>query len=129
MSHTLGRLTALHGKSNIGSPALGDTHRPDAIEKTPFAQCASRAESTKNKRAAEITQLSLRRFRPPQPTRIRSHQIVTCAGPWRSSGDWWTGANQEWARDEWDVELLDGSICRIYWDHCKKAWFLEGIYD
>jgi len=54
---------------------------------------------------------------------------VTCAGPWRSSGDWWTGTNHEWSRDEWDVELQDGSICRIYWDHCKKAWFLEGIYD
>jgi protein ImuB len=132
LSHTLSRLTALHGKSNIGSPTLGDTHRPDAIEREPFAAPAARAEKRSKKtekRAAEITQLSLRRFRPPRPTRIRSHQIVTCAGPWRSSGDWWTGTNQEWARDEWDVELLDGSICRIYWDHCKKNWFLEGIYD
>ena len=132
VSHTLGRLTALLGKSNIGSPALRDTHRPDAIERAPFAAPEARAEKRrkkKEKRAAEITQLSLRRFRPPRPTRIRSHQVVTCAGPWRSSGDWWTGTNQEWARDEWDVELLDGSICRIYWDHCKKNWFLEGIYD
>ena len=132
MSHTLGRLTALLGKSNIGSPALRDTHRPDAIESAPFAAPTARAEKRrkkKEKRAAEITQLSLRRFRPPRPTRIRSHQVVTCAGPWRSSGDWWTGTNHEWARDEWDVELQDGSICRIYWDHCKKAWFLEGIYD
>ncbi|MCK5352605.1 hypothetical protein KAJ77_08490 [bacterium] len=132
VSHTLGRLTALLGKSNIGSPALRDTHRPDAIERAPFAVPEARAEKRrkkKEKRAAEITQLSLRRFRPPRPTRIRSHQVVTCAGPWRSSGDWWTGTNHEWARDEWDVELLDGSICRIYWDHFKKAWFLEGIYD
>ena len=133
VSHTLGRLTALHGKSNIGSPALRDTHRPDAIESAPFGRAEKRKKKIekreKKKRPADITQLSLRRFRPPQPTRIRSHQIVTRAGPWRSSGDWWTGTNHEWARDEWDVELLDGSICRIYWDHCKKAWFLEGIYD
>jgi len=137
VSHTLGRLTALLGKSNIGSPALRDTHRPDAIESAPFAQRASRAEKREKrkekrenkKRAAATAQLSLRRFRPPRPTRIGSHQIVACAGPWRSSGDWWAGTNHEWARDEWDVELLDGSICRIYWDHYKKTWFLEGIYD
>ncbi|MCZ6769957.1 MAG: hypothetical protein O7D93_11990, partial [Acidobacteria bacterium] len=60
---------------------------------------------------------------------IRSDQIVACAGPWRSSGDWWTGKAHEWSRDEWDVELLDGSIRRIYWDYCRKTWFLEGIYD
>ncbi|MDA2929922.1 hypothetical protein MYX84_08255 [Acidobacteria bacterium AH-259-O06] len=73
--------------------------------------------------------LSLRRFRPPKATSIRSDQIVVCAGPWRSSGDWWTGTSHKWSRDEWDVEVLDGSICRIYWDHRKKTWFLEGIYD
>jgi protein ImuB len=128
VSHTLGRLTALHGKSNIGSPALRDTHRPDAIEKAPFGY-AEKRNKKQEKKPAGMTQLSLRRFRPPRPTSIRSHQVVTSAGPWRSSGDWWTGTNHEWARDEWDVELLDGSICRIYWDHFKKAWFLEGIYD
>ena len=38
MSRTLARLTALFGKNNIGSPALIDTHRPDAIEmEAPFA--------------------------------------------------------------------------------------------
>ncbi len=132
VSHTLGRLTALHGKSNIGSPVLRDTHRPDAIEMEARFACREKErkrERERKKRAAATAQLSLRRFRPPRPTHIRSHQIVTSAGPWRSSGDWWTGTNHEWARDEWDVELLDGSICRIYWDRCKRAWFLEGIYD
>ncbi|MDA2926767.1 hypothetical protein MYX78_05970 [Acidobacteria bacterium AH-259-G07] len=155
LSRTLGRLSALLGENNIGSPILLDTHRPDAIvvEPWPLAQKSKRASRVeqksnraieqKNRRAEEQREdirhsafdiqnsprLSLRRFRPPKATSIRSDQIVVCAGPWRSSGDWWTGTSHEWSRDEWDVELLDGSICRIYWDHRKKTWFLEGIYD
>ncbi len=133
MSRTLARLTALFGKSNIGSPALVDTHRPDAIEmEAPFGRREKapfgRREKEREREKATI-QLSLRRFRPPLPTRIRSDQIVACAGPWRSSGDGWTGKAHEWSRDEWDVELLDGSIRRIYWDYCRKTWLLEGIYD
>jgi len=131
MSRTLARLAALFGKSNIGSPALVDAHRPDAIEiEAPFGRRKIAPFGRREKkRSAETIQLALRRFRPPIPTCIRSDQIVACAGPWRSSGDWWTGKAHEWSRDEWDVELLDGAICRIYWDYCRKTWFLEGIYD
>ena len=133
ISRTLARLTALFGKSNIGSPALVDTHRPDAIEMEARFACREKAPSGRREkereRERETIQLSLRRFRPPIPTYIRSDQIVACAGPWRSSGDWWTGKAHEWSRDEWDVELLDGSIRRIYWDYGRKTWFLEGIYD
>jgi protein ImuB len=83
--------------------------------------------------------LALRRLRPPcpahvtlisgRPVQLRSAalagRIVTGAGPWRASGEWWTGS--PWARDEWDVELADGTVCRLV--HDGSAWFLDGIYD
>lgn len=146
LSGTLARLTTLLGEGNIGTPALLDTHRPDAICMNPLqvepARCARREKSKRASHAAkkesvfrtqsesgDSIPLALRRFRPPLPTHLSTHQIVACSGPWRSSGDWWRGTAHEWSRDEWDVELVDGSIRRIYWDPLKKLWFLEGIYD
>ena len=34
-----------------------------------------------------------------------------------------------WNRDEWDVALTSGTVCRIYQDRTTERWFLEGIYD
>jgi hypothetical protein len=48
---------------------------------------------------------------------------VNSAGPWRSSGEWWV---QPWLHDEWDVELTDGTLCRLA--HDGSSWFLEGLY-
>jgi protein ImuB len=83
--------------------------------------------------------LVLRRLRPPRsatvplvggrPVQLRSDllsgRIVASAGPWRSSGEWWTDA--PWFHDEWDVELEPGMLCRLV--HDGHAWRLEGIYD
>ena len=52
--------------------------------------------------------------------------VVEAAGPWRSSGNWW-GAS--WNRDEWDVALASGSVCRIFQDRTTAVWFLEATYD
>jgi protein ImuB len=55
---------------------------------------------------------------------VRGH-VISSAGPWRTSGDWWTA--DPWARDEWDVALSDGALYRIY---CEQGrWFVEGSYD
>ena len=136
LSLTLARLTTLLGEENVGTPALLDTHRPDAIcMNPPQVEPARYARREKNKHASHQSEsgdpipLALRRFRPPLSTHLSTHQIVACSGPWRSSGDWWRGTTHEWSRDEWDVELVDGSIRRIYWDPLKRTWFLEGIYD
>lgn len=89
-------------------------------------------------------------------TVVRGH-VTASAGPWRTSGDWWT--DHPWERDEWDVEVVScqwsvvsrrpsvvsclGSIgvekrrskvettqlYRIYRDLKKEQWFVEGLYD
>ena len=88
--------------------------------------------------------LALRRFRPPRraqvevrggrPAEVRfgavRGRVVELAGPWRTSGEWWTG--QGWARDEWDVALEEKggvTLYRIDRDLGSGAWFVEGSYD
>ena len=62
--------------------------------------------------------------------------VIQAAGPWRTSGGWWAlppqGGSHEicpWSRDEWDIALRSGAICRIYQDRTTERWFLEGTYD
>jgi protein ImuB len=83
--------------------------------------------------------LALRRLRPPAPAAVTlasgrpvamrssrlAGRIVAGVGPWRSSGEWWT--QQPWLQDEWDVELADGTLCRLA--HDGSAWHIAGIYD
>jgi protein ImuB len=64
-----------------------------------------------------------------QPSYVAAAQIrgrvIDLAGPWRTSGAWWTVDN--WQRDEWDIALPDGAIYRLY---CSPGgWFVEGSYD
>jgi len=55
--------------------------------------------------------------------------VQRCAGPWRTSGGWWTVPTKAWDRDEWDVTLTDGATYRIFRDRGSDAWFIEGAVD
>jgi protein ImuB len=84
--------------------------------------------------------VALRYFRPPvaaevtmrdqAPRRVISERVrgtvIHSAGPWRSSGDWWTDTS--WSRDEWDIVLEDRAVYRIYLTTAQD-WFLHGAYD
>lgn len=131
LARTLTRLQALVGQENVGSPRLIDTHRPDAVRLESFQWRPARAEPSAEPVPEQGTRLALRRLRPPQAIELRGEEILACAGPWRSSGDWWLegGATDGWSRDEWDVELTNGGIYRVFWDHLHRRWFLEGVYD
>jgi protein ImuB len=57
-------------------------------------------------------------------------EILWCAGPWRSSGDWWE--QDGWARDEWDIAVQEpGGIAlyRLVRDLLSGNWIVEGTYD
>jgi len=137
LAATLNRLTALVGADGIGAPALLDTHRPDAIALREYHPHPDRL--SRRARGGSAPVLALRRFRPPapaavtlasgRPVAVRSGRlagrIVAGVGPWRSSGDWWT--QRPWLQDEWDVELADGTLCRLA--HDGSDWHLAGIYD
>lgn len=138
LSRTLARLTALVGEGRLGRPEPLDTHRPDSVRLQPLRLEAEKKRKRRRPsllpRNADIspaTRLALRLLRPPRPIRLSRQDVRASAGPWRSSGDWWQGTAQEsgWGRDEWDLELENGLLCRVFWDEREKGWFLEGVYD
>jgi hypothetical protein len=55
--------------------------------------------------------------------------VEACAGPWRTSGDWWKPDGTIWDRDEWEVALGDGTSYRLFRERHTDAWFVDGILD
>lgn len=135
------RLRALVGEDRCGAPAVLDSHRPDAFAVERFDP-RERAGVPLAERAVPLV---LRRIRPPAAIRVAVERgrparvaidrrgmpggaVEQAAGPWRSSGGWWDGA-ASWSRDEWDVALSDGSVCRLVREHESGRWFLDGVLD
>jgi len=138
LAETLGRLAALVGPDRVGAPALEDTHRPNAISVQPFV-----ASSPRHPPAGQPA-LTCRRFVPPLPAVVATLEgqprhveaagvpgvrgpVVTCAGPWRTAGEWWT--DTAWACEEWDVALPDGAVYRLALDMATGAWTIDAVYD
>jgi protein ImuB len=151
LSTLTARLSALVGETRCGAAGLVDTHQPGAFEMRMFEIVAVAADAERGLRADGVV---LRRQRPPPAIRVQiaagrpghlaaarrglpGGAVVQSAGPWRTSGGWWKnetrmrGSPEEhrWDRDEWDVELTDGAVCRIFQDCPTGRWFLEGVYD
>jgi protein ImuB len=110
------------------------------------------------KAGSTLPVIALRRFRPPlaatvevrkgEPVRIVAGEIrgevASVSGPWRNSGEWWKGEEENiprintdshgssWAREEWDIAVANRqgiALYRSYRDLATGAWFVEGIYD
>jgi protein ImuB len=127
-------LTTFRGQP--GPPTAG-ARTSDA----PAAEASSDAPGVAHVEPAAGT-LALRRLRPPRPVGVDVDEgrpvrvtdpaagtlaVVMCAGPWRTSGDWWDV--NVWARDEWDVALTDQTVWRLAHDRLTNHWFLDGVYD
>ena len=150
---TLARLAKLVGEENIGSPALLDTHRPDAFSMKRFTLQTDSDRRRRRKKQPQQTItprqcLGFRTFRPPLRAIVEVKQgwpiqisawgkqrsvygkVVDLAGPWRTTGDWWR--DDSWARDEWDVTLErlgKQTLYRVYRELKTENWFVEGNYD
>jgi protein ImuB len=145
------RLKALMGETRVGRPVVVDSHRPGAFRMEAFTGDAVPGGEPPGLQVdgpPSPEEVSLRRFRMPvaarvtaeagRPVHLRVHhpgiadgRIVTSAGPWRTSGDWWLrGADAgAWDRDEWDVALQNGTVCRMFRDRLRDCWFVDAIYD
>ena len=151
---TLARIQSAVGEGRAGSPALLDTHQPNAFEQNHFVQPEITMKCSVRERQPMA---AMRIYRPPLPANVEFQegkpirmacdgvlrQILTFAGPWRTKGDWWSEIS--WARDEWDVEIQilrpkyqpkprkagqeKTALYRIYKDLRLKRWFVEGTYD
>ena len=131
---TLARIRGIVGELNVGTPELLNTYHPH-----PFRMTVHQPQITSQQPPATNHQ-AFRYFRPPiaaaielvghLPVRISAPgihgKVLTAAGPWRTSGDWWT--TTPWNRDEWDIMLTNNTIYRIYREP-DQHWFIEGSYD
>jgi protein ImuB len=130
---TLARIQSIVGEGRVGRPEVLDTHRPDAFR----VGRGSAALGSSGKGGKML--MALRVFRPARgahvaiadgrPSFVAAEgvrgKVLEAAGPWRTSGDWWTA--DPWERDEWDIALSDGGLYRIYCE--SRGWFVEGSYD
>jgi len=140
LSTLMARLHALMGETRCGAPALVDSWRPEAFEMRAFAPVD---ENTIHGRPSAKPVLALRRFRHPIPVRVQTENarpryvaidrrgmtgggIESCAGPWRTAGDWW---REGWDRDEWDVTVRGGTTYRLFRARDTDRWFVEGVVD
>ena len=149
LSTLLARLGALVGDARVGAPVLVDTHDERAVGITPFSvnqQPKTVEEGPGVAHQPRDGVMGFRRFRRPiavgvtvergAPVRVASAarrlaggSVVACAGPWRTSGHWWSLARAAWDRDEWDVELAGGGCYRLARDRGTGHWAIEGELD
>jgi protein ImuB len=154
LAAVLSRLALLVGGANVGAPVVVDSHRPDDYTLAPFGGDADdgvapsvrpgTVEPPAPASASEVPAgpLALRRLRPPRRVEVDTRDgrplhvrdalgldapVEISAGPWRLSGHWWD--TNAWARDEWDVELSDGTLWRLANDRLTGHWFLDALYD
>jgi protein ImuB len=146
------------------------TRRESFSESSTLENSAGSASSALNVVVNVVS--ALRRCRQPVPARVAidhdrparvttdrrgfiGGQVTACAGPWRTSGEWWAATpeaeslgsrprdsegsvitsgggaprDKKWNRDEWDVALGDGAVYRIFRDRETDAWFIDAIVD
>lgn len=144
----LARLGALMGDTRVGVPVLLDTFDARRVEMTAFQLPKSTAKTVAVRPPTPSRQAGpcLRRFRLPiaahvvvergVPVRVvpaaralAGGDVVEAAGPWRTSGGWWTFDQAVWDRDEWDLELTDGGVYRVTKDRQRGVWEIEGVLD
>jgi protein ImuB len=144
------RLGALAGESRVGAPVVLDSHDDRGAGMRPFVVADTQTRSLKTATVATSGEAgpcaALRRFRLPIAARvdverggpvrvvpsssaIAAGRVVNRAGPWRSSGRWWTSDRTKWDRDEWDVELSSGGCYRLTRDRASGQWEIEGEID
>ena len=165
LSILVARLKILVGVGRCGVAELVDSHYPGAFKMQEFRPKSPKETERKpcedKEEGLRIFPAVIRRFRIPvraqvtvgklsgkpvsltvKMQRVASGRIVASSGPWRSSGNWWSGetrnvsrdqdhniASHSWNRDEWDVVLSGGSVYRLFRDRVVGRWFVEGVVD
>ncbi len=143
----LAELASLCGADRVGEPAPDSGWRPDGFALRSFRPPRAgdppcEEASGGGTPGAPPSPLALRALRPPVPARVRCRAgrpaflesalargaVVHCAGPWRTTGGWWS-REQRFALDHYDLEVEDGTLLRLRYDHLARSWAIDGLYD
>lgn len=141
LGRTLAELETLCGAGRVGAPRLPDGHRVDGFGLEPFALSRGTHHGVQ-KTAPSVAVQALRALRPPLLAQVRVEQgrpqwlhsavasgpIVRCAGPWRTTGGWWTSEGN-FSHDHFDVQTSDGTVSRLRHDRLQRTWHVDGVYD
>src|SRR3954469_16294836 len=136
ISTLMARLNALMGEGRCGAPAVVDSWRPGAFAMQLFNPAETPATSDEHQpRSAFLSpwsasrdtpMMALRRFRLPVPARVHVEhgkpsrvttdrrglsggRVEQCAGPWRTSGEWWEDTHDVSRRSPGDDGLVHRS--------------------
>lgn len=138
------RLGALMGETRVGAPVLVETfdERTRAIKAIgafavkagpgPTRHSLTPGWSLRRLPLPVAAEVMVEHGRPvrvtPSARGLPGGPVKHCAGPWRSSGAWWTLDRRKWDRDEWDVELPSG-VFRLARDRTTGSWSIDAIVD
>lgn len=134
----LAELELLCGEGRVGTPRIPDHHHPDALAIAPF----ERPTRTRSQIPDRNQALATRHLRPPLPAHVQvrsgepralrsaiaNGDVVRCAGPWRTTGGWWTESDR-FAFDSYDVATSDGLLVRLRHDRVHDIWQVDAVYD
>jgi protein ImuB len=169
---TLARINAIVGERRAGIARLLDSLRRNSFCIDRFAVASDSPSHTASLTMSDNSfpvVIAMRLIRPAcrltvglsggRPARLApagakareelQGKVMWSAGPWRSSGDWWTENAKEnlqaeisgpWDREEWDIALETANrnpidkqaqvaIYRIYRDVGTGYWFADASYD
>ncbi len=172
---TLARIAAIVGERRAGMARLQDSHRRESFTVERFTVAADHSSADAPPTLSDTCgqpPLAMRLIRPARRLRVSvvegrpeslaaevkqteriglQGKVLWSAGPWRSSGDWWTengkseAMNSEqispWDREEWDVAVTSEivhrtletgesvALYRIYRDVGTGHWFADASYD
>jgi len=121
--------------SHSRTPALAHsrTPAPDAPSHSRTPALAHPALSVRRFRLPVAARVAVERGSPirvdPATRGLSGGYIVAAAGPWRTSGQWWSLEGAGWDRDEWDVEIEAGVCYRLTRDRATGCWEIEGTVD
>jgi protein ImuB len=118
-----------------GAPPPGDSRTPSEVEK-------GEEKGEEYGAPPPEARLALRALRPPvlAQVRIQNHRpewirsaivqgrVVCLAGPWRTTGGWWSQKGR-FAYDSFDIQTSDGTVSRLRFDHVRRVWEIDAIYD
>jgi protein ImuB len=138
---TLARLRSLVGENCVGRAVLQDTHAPESFRIEPFT--VSRGESVALVPAE--TRAAMRQLRPAETVSVTfenqrpitfffrqlRYAVEHAYGPWRTSGEWWSGTL--WGHEQWDViaRAQNGPLlsCCLMHDLMRNVWQMAALYD